>query len=115
MATTTTTSTTATTTGPTTTSTSPTLSTGSQIGIFIGGLILIITMVASNSKCRNFILRKIRSWRAERGQEAEENSLINLRELDIRRNRDISEQRVLRLRCFETLNEDVGEEEDDRV
>jgi len=75
-------------------------------------------MVASNSKCRNFILRKIRSWRAERGQEAEENSLINLRELsgpDIRRNRDISEQRVLRLRCFETLNEDIGEEEDDRV
>ena len=112
---TTTTTTTTTTSTPTTTPAPATLSIGSQIGIFIGGIILIITMVAPSSKCRNFILRKVRSWRVEKGEEAEENSLINLRELDVRRNRDISEQRVLRLRCFATLNEDLGEDDEDTV
>ena len=81
-------------------------------------IIIIIIVIIVLVKYRNYFLRKLRSWRIERGERAEENVRLNLRGVNqdlINHNRDISENRILRLRCFQALNEDAGSDEDDRV
>ena len=57
-----------------------------------------------------WIKRKINRLRIERGQLANEGELMSLRPISRENsNRDIAGHRVLRIRCFENLGEDLGE------